>query len=366
MDQDKFSSRLLHWFDQHGRHTLPWQLKKTLYRVWVSEVMLQQTQVTTVIPYYQRFMVRFPDIKTLANASEDDVLAHWAGLGYYARGRNLHKAAGLILAEYEGQFPDQFEAVNALPGIGRSTAGAILSLALDQRHAILDGNVKRSLCRYHGIKTYPGEKSTEAKLWELAEHHTPHSRHADYTQAIMDMGAMLCTRSKPDCPSCPHQSECVAFKQDEITNIPCSRPKKPKPRKHRTLLALIDDKQQLSLFKRPSEGIWGGLYALPEFESTQVCLALLRAAGIDIENQTRQSAQIKHSFTHFELSIHPIICHTSATQQQSIKTQLSSTQALGILTDKQTTYPLSSDQPKLRMGIPAPIQKLIGQIKAAL
>ena len=208
MGQDKFSQRLLKWYDRHGRHDLPWQTRPTPYRVWVSEIMLQQTQVATVIPYYQRFVKRFPDIQSLTAAEMDEVLHHWSGLGYYARGRNLHKAAGIIMRENGGLFPQTLDEVMALPGIGRSTAAAILALSGNQRHAILDGNVKRSLCRFHGIEGYPGARAVEKRLWELAEAHTPDRRIADYTQAIMDLGATLCTRGKPACGDCPMRSDC--------------------------------------------------------------------------------------------------------------------------------------------------------------
>jgi A/G-specific adenine glycosylase len=311
-------------------------------------------------------MTRFPQVESLASASIDDVLAHWAGLGYYARGRNLHKAAGLIMTEHQGDFPRQIEIVNALPGIGRSTAGAILSLALDQRHTILDGNVKRSLCRYHGIKSYPGEMKTEAKLWKLADLHTPHSRAGDYTQAIMDMGAILCTRSKPNCTVCPHQSDCVAFNQDLVASIPRPRPKKAKPCKHLTMLVLSNDKNQLSLFKRPSSGIWGGLYALPEFESKRACLSLLRSCNIDIKNQTQVENDIKHSFTHFDLIITPLRCNSSAAQQDLIIKHLAKLDKSGVLADKHKLHALSITKHQPTIGIPAPIQKIINQIQISL
>lgn len=325
--------------------------------------MLQQTQVATVIPYYQRFMARFPHIESLASASIDDVLALWAGLGYYARGRNLHRAAGLIMTKHQGAFPTEIDLVNALPGIGRSTAGAILSLALNQRHTILDGNVKRSLCRYHGIKSYAGEIKTEAKLWKLADQHTPRSRTGDYTQAIMDMGAILCTRSKPNCAACPHQSDCVAFNQDLVTSIPQPKPKKAKPGKHLTMLVLSNDKNQISLFKRPSTGIWGGLYALPEFESIQACLSLLRSCDIDIEKQTQVNNDLKHSFTHFNLLITPLHCTPSPVQQILIIKQLARLDKPGVLPDKHKLHALSGAEQPATIGIPAPVQKIIKRIQ---
>ncbi len=362
LGQDKFSQCLLHWFDQHGRHDLPWQVEKSLYRVWVSEIMLQQTQVQTVIPYYQRFMQRFPTLNTLATASIDDVLAHWAGLGYYARGRNLHKAAGIIQADYQGQFPVDIKLVNALPGIGRSTAGAILSLALSQRHAILDGNVKRVLCRFHGIMDYPGERKVETKLWQLSEQHTPHRRNAAYTQAIMDLGAMVCSRSRPNCEICPQQQACVAYAKDKVGLIPRAKTKQAKPQKQCTMLALINEKQELTLFKRPASGIWGGLYSLPEFTSRQACTAMLKKCQIDTSKNTRPEDEIRHSFTHFDLRISPIICFATKTQCTSIRTRLRLDNAHGVLPQEQAVYPLKARGTKPSIGIPAPVQKFISQL----
>ena len=220
---DLFSTKLLTWFDEHGRKDLPWQQDKTAYRVWVSEIMLQQTQVSSVIEYYQRFMKSFPTIESLAEAKEDKVLEHWAGLGYYARARNLHKTAKVVVAELNAQFPDSLEEIVKLPGIGRSTAGAILSIAFKQSACILDGNVKRVLCRFHGIETWSGERKTENHLWKLAEQHTPKKRNDDYTQAIMDLGATCCTRSKPKCQLCPFTADCVAFDTSLQTQLPKSK-----------------------------------------------------------------------------------------------------------------------------------------------
>ncbi|HEX7917467.1 A/G-specific adenine glycosylase, partial [Rudaea sp.] len=209
---DDFTPRLLHWFDAHGRHDLPWQHPRTPYRVWLSEVMLQQTQVTTVIPYFLRFVEKLQSIKALAAASEDEVFALWSGLGYYSRARNLYRAAQLCVERHRGELPEDFDALLALPGIGRSTAGAIAAQAFDRRCAILDGNVKRVLARFHGIAGWPGEAATENRLWQLAEAHTPNARVADYTQAIMDLGATVCTRAKPRCDACPFAADCIAHR----------------------------------------------------------------------------------------------------------------------------------------------------------
>lgn len=224
-----FAERVLAWYDQHGRKHLPWQQNPTPYRVWISEIMLQQTQVTTVIPYYERFMHSFPDVLTLANASQDAVLKHWEGLGYYTRARNLHKAAQTIRDQHQGKFPHTLEEVEALSGIGRSTAGAILSLACGQAHAILDGNVKRVLARYHAIEGYPGQTAIQKQLWQHAEQHLPTTRNAAYTQAMMDMGATLCTRSKPVCLLCPLKDDCTACRQGNPQDYPTPKPKKTLP-----------------------------------------------------------------------------------------------------------------------------------------
>ncbi|HEY5762079.1 MAG TPA: A/G-specific adenine glycosylase, partial [Rhodocyclaceae bacterium] len=221
-----FATRVLHWYDQHGRTDLPWQDTGDPYRVWVSEIMLQQTQVQTVIPYYRRFMHRFPDLASLAGARLDDVLQHWSGLGYYARARNLHYAAEIIRDRHDGRFPETIEAVCELPGIGRSTAGAILALTFDQRHAILDGNVKRVLARHAAVDGWPGKTAVARKLWELAEARTPPERVGAYTQAMMDLGATLCTRSRPACAMCPVQGDCRALARGEVERFPGRKSKK--------------------------------------------------------------------------------------------------------------------------------------------
>ena len=365
MAQEKFSDRLLRWFDQHGRHDLPWQINPTPYRVWVSEIMLQQTQVATVIPYYQRFMKRFNEIESLAKSSLDDVLQHWAGLGYYARGRNLHKAAQIIIREYHGIFPDDIEAVNALPGIGRSTAGAILALSKNQRHAILDGNVKRVLCRYHGIKGFPGIRKIESKLWEVAEQHTPENRAADYTQAIMDMGATLCTRSKPDCASCPQRSDCYANKHAQTAMLPHPRPKRNRPEKHRYMLAMINSDNKVALFKRPPSGIWGGLYSLPEFDSKQACSERLATYKIDEPAPLRTGEDIQHAFSHFNLLITPLILFVPDKTLSRILSFTSNKfdgNNLGVIMGDNTVYRLFSDTTQPHVGVPAPIQRLLDNL----
>jgi A/G-specific adenine glycosylase len=301
-----FATRLLRWYDRFGRHDLPWQQQRTPYRVWIAEVMLQQTQVATVIPYYQRFMQTFPDIASLADAPLDQVLERWAGLGYYSRARNLHTAACLIAAEYDGQFPRNFDDVMALPGIGRSTAGAILAQALDQRHAILDGNVKRVLCRYHAVAGWPGKTAVQKQLWQFAERHTPAMRVAEYTQAIMDLGATLCTRSSPRCGYCPLQTDCAANQNGTISQYPAPRPKKQLPVKTARLLILTDSASgRIMLEKRPPAGIWGGLWSLPEASLgdsvDQVCQQRWGLRVLTDED----CASFRHTFSHYHLEITP-------------------------------------------------------------
>ncbi|MCW8831591.1 MAG: A/G-specific adenine glycosylase [Gammaproteobacteria bacterium] len=303
--ENVFAGRVLAWFDQHGRHDLPWQKNRTPYRVWLAEVMLQQTQVATVMPYYQKFLGRFPDLSSLAKASLDEVLLLWAGLGYYSRARNLHRAAVVINQQHQGQFPGQFEAVLALPGIGRSTAGAILAQSLGQRHAILDGNVKRVLSRYFEIEGWYGKKAVQNLLWQKAEACTPEHRLADYTQAIMDLGATVCTRSSPDCESCPLLQDCSAYKNQRVTELPTPKPKKLLPVKAVRMLLLVNGKGETLLEKRPPTGIWGGLWSLPELaleeDLTQVCQ---QRWGYRVDSYQDQ-ASLRHTFSHYHLDITP-------------------------------------------------------------
>ena len=300
-----FSRRILAWYQDHGRHDLPWQKERSLYSVWVSEIMLQQTQVSTVIPYYQRFMQSFPALEKLAEASQDEVLNHWAGLGYYTRARNLHKAARLIVEQHHSQFPTEYTEVIALPGIGPSTAAAVLSQALDQPHTILDGNVKRLLARYHGVEGWPGQRHIENRLWQYAEQHTPQHQVADYTQAIMDMGATVCRRSSPTCDSCPVSADCVALKQGKVEELPTKRPKKTIPVREKRLLCIENKSLGLLMEKRPSTGIWGGLWSLPELaldeDVKQVCE---QRWGLKVQQISDQKV-FRHTFSHFHLDITP-------------------------------------------------------------
>ena len=263
----QISQAILDWHSDHGRTDLPWQQSNDAYPIWVSEIMLQQTQVSTVLPYFERFMARFPSINSLAGAEMDEVLHLWTGLGYYARARNLHRAAVCIKDQHQGNFPTQFDEVLALPGIGRSTAGAILAFSQEQRHAILDGNVKRVLARFYAIDGWPGQKPVENRLWELAAHNTPTEQVARYTQAIMDFGATLCTRSKPDCDNCPLQADCLAYKSGRVAELPQAKPKTAKPTKHTYMLLIRDNDNAYLLEQKPPSGIWGGLWCPPQVDA---------------------------------------------------------------------------------------------------
>lgn len=300
-----FRRAVLDWFDRHGRHDLPWQQPATPYRVWVSEVMLQQTQVAVVIPYFQRFMQRFPDVASLAAADRDAVLEHWAGLGYYARARNLHRAAQLITEEHGGRFPDQHEAWQALPGVGRSTAGAILSLSMEQRHAILDGNVKRVLARYRAIPGWPGRTAVLNRLWELSEALTPDQRCGDYNQAMMDLGATLCIRARPACLLCPLSEGCQAYARGNPTAFPERKPGKALPQRE-TCMLLLEFDQGLLLHRRPPQGIWGGLWSLPECPpDADLAEYCRRELGVELKDVDTWKP-FRHTFSHYHLHITPV------------------------------------------------------------
>ena len=304
-DKFNFASALLNWYDQHGRKDLPWQQSPTPYHVWLSEIMLQQTQVSTVIGYYQRFIERFPDIEKLANAGQDEVLALWSGLGYYARARNLHKTARVVRDEYQGTMPASLEQLTALPGIGRSTAGAIMTLAYHQRFAILDGNVKRVLARFFAVAGWPGQKKTENELWQLAETLLPRERIANYIQAQMDLGATLCTRSKPACERCPLQTDCRAYALGRQADFPGKKPRKTIPTRQTHWLVFQNEQGEVLLEQRPQQGIWGGLWSFPETADcsniTQLCQQQWQ---LKVLSQSELSPR-QHVFTHFRLDIQP-------------------------------------------------------------
>lgn len=302
---DSFARAVLAWFDEHGRKNLPWQHNITPYRVWLSEIMLQQTQVATVIPYFERFTERYPTVQALAAAPLDDVLHLWTGLGYYARARNLHQCAQQVVADYGGEFPDSVEGLVRLPGIGKSTAGAIVSIAFARPATILDGNVKRVLARYHAIDGWPGHSGPLQALWQKARMHTPQLRCNHYTQAMMDLGATVCTRTKPACDICPLGDGCVARATGRQLDYPGKKPKKNKPVKSTCLLMLRSPSGHLLLQRRPASGIWGGLWSFPECpldtDLQAECSARYgQPARIELWDSYR------HTFSHYHLDITPV------------------------------------------------------------
>ena len=300
----EFSSRLIAWQKVYGRHDLPWQNTTDPYAIWVSEIMLQQTQVTAVIGYYAKFMQRFPDIATLANATQEEVLQHWSGLGYYSRARNLHKAAITIMDIHGGEFPQDFDTIQTLSGIGRSTAAAIASFAFNQIQTILDGNVKRVLARHFLVEGWPSHPKIEKELWARAENLLPEAQMIAYTQGLMDLGATLCTRSKPKCADCPLLDSCAAYKQQRVHQLPTPKPRKAIPEKNTTMLILMRG-DEVMLEKRPPTGIWGGLWSFPETDTSEN-LPELAYSRFGISTQLTQSLpQLSHAFTHFKLHIQP-------------------------------------------------------------
>lgn len=340
----EFAAALLKWFDGHGRHDLPWQNPRTPYRVWVSEIMLQQTQVSVVIDYFQRFMQRFADIPALAAAAEDDVMAHWAGLGYYARARNLHAAAKQVAQEHDGKLPADLDALMALPGIGRSTAGAICALAFDQPTPILDGNAKRVYARYHAVAGYPGTAKVAHRLWDIATRHTPAKRPADYTQAIMDLGATLCVRNNPQCARCPLHNDCAAYAENATHSYPAPKPRRKRPLRHVRML-VIREQDSVLLVKRPPAGVWGGLWSLPEVPENEHVGDFCRTClGFGIDT-AQQLPPVRHGLTHFELEIQPLAVRATAL-------------------DNRIMQPIGHDWYKMAdlPALPAPVKRLLQQL----
>lgn len=342
-----FTRQILNWFATSGRNDLPWQRDPTPYRVWISEIMLQQTQVATVAPFFLRFMESFPDVNSLADAKIDEVLHHWSGLGYYARARNLHRAAKIIRDKFRGDFPAAFDDVIELPGIGRSTAGAILALARDERHPILDGNVKRVLSRYHAVEGWPGKTAVSRALWKYAEQHTPTTNVAAYTQAMMDLGATICTSRHPRCNDCPVADNCEAHALGRETEFPARRDKKAKPLK-KTHMILVHAEAAVYLERRPPSGIWGGLWSFPELEALEDasswCETILNESPVD----TQRWQTVRHSFTHYDLEIVPIavrVAKLSRTVEDSID---------------RIWYELDSPQ---QVGLAAPVAGLIRKLQ---
>jgi A/G-specific adenine glycosylase len=337
------AAALIAWHSRHGRHDLPWQRERTPYRVWVSEIMLQQTQVATVVGYYERFMQRFPDIESLAAAPLDEVLHLWSGLGYYSRALNLHRSAQCVVSEYGGELPGEVAELAQLPGIGRSTAAAIVALAMGRRASILDGNVKRVLARYFAIDGAPGDSITERGLWHRAEQCTPQSDFAVYTQAIMDFGATVCTRRDPLCDHCPLREDCAARRLDRVQQLPAPRVRRARPTRQVFMLLAVDSEGQVLLRRRPPQGIWGGLWTPPEFQhrdaATQFCATALTAAQLD----PQPLPGVRHAFTHFELEITPLRARCQ--------------RALTVMEGDGTLW--YNPREPARIGLPAPIAALL-------
>jgi A/G-specific adenine glycosylase len=342
------ATRLLRWFDQHGRKDLPWQHPRDAYRVWLSEVMLQQTQVATVIGYFERFVATLPTLRDLAAADEDTVLALWSGLGYYRRARFLHRAAQICVDQHGGELPRDFETLNALPGIGRSTAGAILAQAHGLRFPILDGNVKRVLTRYHGIHGHPGESAVEKQLWQHAEVHTPATRVADYTQAIMDLGATVCVRSRPRCEACPLAADCSARRDDLTAILPSRKPTKSVPTRATMMLILRDHQGRVLLERRGPQGVWSGLWSLPEASDPDGAWRLAQQhARID---DAQPLTPFTHVFSHYRLNIEPLLFDRATAQR-------------GIADNPQLRWCRADELGSL--GLPAPVRTLLLQINDA-
>lgn len=351
MKPEPFAKQVLRWFEQSGRKDLPWQQDTTPYRVWVSEIMLQQTQVSTVIPYYERFMASFPDVTTLASAALDDVLHHWSGLGYYARARNLHRSAKIIVDDFAGEFPQDFDDVVALPGIGRSTAGAILALSRNQKFAILDGNVKRVLARFHAVAGWPGNTAVAKALWGYAEQHMPDEDVAAYTQAMMDLGATVCTRTKPHCGLCPLNAGCVAGQAGTTADFPGRKKPQAKPLK-KVRMILLFSTNAIYLQRRPPTGIWGGLWGLPELaegqDVTSWCQERLDTTPVSEERwQT-----LRHSFTHFDLDIEPVAVRIDVRNDKAWRKVADA--------DDEIWYEFQSPA---QVGLAAPVAGLIEKLK---
>ena len=303
---------LLGWWDENGRKDLPWQRDPTPYRVWVSEIMLQQTQVTTVVGYYDRFMNAFPNVQALARSEPDNVLHLWSGLGYYARARNLYRAARDICDRFGGELPADIDALESLPGIGRSTAGAILALSMGQRHPILDGNARRVLARVFGIAGWPGATAVSRELWQLADSCTPTHRVAHYTQAIMDLGASICKRGQPGCTECPLRNQCVAQREGLVGQIPAPRPKRERPQREVVMVMVVRGDGAVLLEKRPNAGVWGGLWGFPEATAIDAVPAWCQGQVGMIPQRTCVRPDMQHGFTHFDLVITPVEAHIAS------------------------------------------------------
>ncbi|WP_407293476.1 A/G-specific adenine glycosylase [Stutzerimonas zhaodongensis] len=345
----RFAEAVLEWYDRHGRKDLPWQQRITPYRVWVSEIMLQQTQVSTVLGYFDRFMDALPTVEALAGADEDEVLHLWTGLGYYSRARNLHKTAKLIVTTHGGEFPRDVKQLAELPGIGRSTAGAIASLSMGLRAPILDGNVKRVLARYVAQQGYPGEPKVATQLWEVAERLTPQQRVNHYTQAMMDLGATLCTRSKPSCLLCPLKDGCRAHLLGRETEFPVPKPRKALPQKCTLMPLLANPDGAILLYRRPSTGLWGGLWSLPELDDLSALDPLAERHALQLQER-RELPGLTHTFSHFQLAIEPWLIR--------VQTEVGAVAETDWLWYNLATPP--------RLGLAAPVKTLLKRAAAEL
>jgi A/G-specific adenine glycosylase len=344
-----FAVRIVEWQKVHGRHDLPWQNTRDPYAIWVSEIMLQQTQVSAVIGYYRRFMQRFPDVASLAAAEQDEVLRYWSGLGYYSRARNLHAAARQIMQTHDGRFPQNIEAIVALPGIGRSTAAAIAAFAFGQRRAILDGNVKRVLARCFGIEGWPGLPAIEKDMWRLAESLLPQKDIESYTQGLMDLGATLCTRGRPACGSCPMRSVCLAELEGKAHLLPSPRPRKPVPQRE-TIMLLIMMGNEVLLEKRPPSGIWGGLWSLPEIPPETDARQVARQK-FGLETLALPAlASVNHAFTHFSLTIVPQPLRVAQRPRQAMEPR----------------YVWLDIEDAVGAALPAPVRRLLQRLPSKL
>jgi A/G-specific adenine glycosylase len=348
MRADDFARRLLAWYDEHGRKDLPWQRERTPYRVWLSEIMLQQTQVRTVIAYFERFVAALPTLRDLAAADEDTVLALWSGLGYYSRARNLLRTARVCVQQHDGELPRDIDALSALPGIGRSTAAAILAQAHGGRHAILDGNVRRVLARRHGVHGWSGASAVQRELWTLAEKHTPDERVADYTQAIMDLGATLCTRSRPRCPDCPVAGDCIALREGLVAVLPQPKPRRALPTRRTTMLVVRDSHGRVLLERRPPTGVWARLWSLPEVEHESLAQAsLLQRHGIRATT-VRPLASFLHTFSHYHLDVTPLLFADAAHEPR-------------VADDPDVRWRMPTELASI--GLPAPVRKLLQSLE---
>lgn len=346
LHQSPIAAPLLEWHARAGRHDLPWQTDRTPYRVWVSEIMLQQTQVAAVRPYYERFLRRFPDVRTLAAAGVDEVLHLWSGLGYYARARNLHRAAGLICTEHGAELPRCFAGLARLPGVGRSTAGAVLALSFDERFPILDGNVRRVLARYFAVAGGKTPGAGAKRLWELSERCTPATRVAEYTQAVMDLGATVCVRSRPLCEVCPLAAGCCARRTGRQHELPAARSARARRTRSVFMVVALHENGSVLLERRPESGVWGGLWCLPEFDTATAAQAFIRHSLVASGIEPQHLSTIRHTFTHFSLIISPLLVHCAG--------------AAVVMEEGASVW--YNIRAPARVGLPAPITTLLARL----